>query len=282
MKSDLETFVFLALGLMLAVLTLPPVSRIIIAAGHVRPNYRGEVIPVSVGLAFFLVPFLLFMGAFALRPGAAYLDLVPAFLLATGGMAVLGLVDDVYGSRKASGLRGHLVRLLRGEITTGALKAIGGLAIAFFASLATARGPEILLNTLIIALSANALNLLDLRPGRAGKGFLAAGGVLFAVSWGSPLLVFPAAVGGALLAYLPADLRARAMMGDAGANVLGVVLGLAAVWILPLPAKVGVLIFLVGFHLFTERYSLTEVIAKNRLLDFVDRLGRTRRDSPDP
>lgn len=278
----METLIFFALALVVAAPILPFLNRIIFAMGHVRPNYRGTVIPASVGLLFFIVPFVLFAGVFIVRPAAAYLDLVPAFLAATGGMALLGLLDDVYGSRRARGLRGHLVRLLRGEVTTGALKAIGGLTIALLVSLATAQGPvEIMLNTLIIALAANALNLLDLRPGRAGKGFLLAGGLLFAAGWGNPLLAFPAAVGGALLVYLPTDLRARAMMGDAGANVLGVTLGLTAVWILSLPAKLGVLAFLVGLHLFTERYSLTEVMARNRLLDFVDRLGRKRRDFPD-
>ena len=277
----MESLVFLVMGLAAAALFLPFLHRFISGVGHVRPNYRGEIIPVSVGVVFFIVPAVLFAGALVLRPGAAYLALVPAFLLATGGMAFLGLIDDLYGSRRASGLRGHLVRLLHGEITTGALKAIGGLAVAFLVSLATASGPEILLNMLIIALAANALNLLDLRPGRAGKGFLLAGGLLFMAAWPHPYLVFPAAVGGALLAYLPADLRARAMMGDTGANVLGVSLGVAAAWVLSPPAKIGLLVFLIGFHLFTERYSLTAIIDQNRLLRYIDRLGRPRRDFPD-
>lgn len=277
----MEILIFLALGSALAVPALPLLNRIIAAAGHVRPNYRGEVIPASVGVLFFIVPSMLFTVAAVIRPDAAYVGLFPVFLLAVGGMAFLGLVDDVYGSREASGLRGHLTRLLKGHVTTGALKAIGGLVIAFLVSLATSRGPEIVVDTLIIALSANALNLLDLRPGRAGKGFLVAGGLLLGAGWSNPLLVFPAAVGGALLVYLPADLRGRAMLGDAGANVLGVVLGLTVVWTLALPAKSAVLVFLVAFHLLTERYSLTEVIARNRLLDFVDRLGRRRRDFPD-
>lgn len=279
---SLESLILFVLGLVAAALILPYLRRFIIALGHVRPNYRGEIIPSSMGVVFALVPAVLFAGTFAVRPGAAYLDLVPAFLLATGGMAFWGLIDDVYGSRQATGLRGHLVRLLRGEVTTGALKAVGGLTIAFLVSLATAHGPEILLNTFIIALAANALNLLDLRPGRAGKGFLLAGGLLAAAAWPHPFLVFPAAVGGALVAYLPSDLRGRAMMGDAGSNALGVSLGLTAAWVLSLPAKIGLLVFLVGFHLFTERYSLTEVIANNRLLRFIDRLGRTRREFPDP
>jgi UDP-GlcNAc:undecaprenyl-phosphate GlcNAc-1-phosphate transferase len=35
-------------------------------------------------------------------------------------------------------------------------------------------------------------------------------------------------------------------------------------------------ILLLLLHLFTEKYSLTAVIAGNRLLSFIDRLGRGR------
>ncbi len=276
----MEVLIFFTLGLAAAAFFLPLLIRIIAAAGHVGYNYRGDRIPVSVGVLFFIVPSVLLLGALNVHPDGAYLGLVPAFVMVTGGMSFLGLIDDLYGSRRATGLRGHLRRLLHGEFTTGALKAIGGLVIAFVVSWATTptRGSEVLLNTLVIALAANALNLLDLRPGRAGKGFLLGSGLLFAAAWGSPLLVFPAVVTGSLTAYLPTDLRARGMMGDAGANVLGVTLGLTAAWVLAWPAKLGVLAFLISLHLFTERYSLTEVIVRNRVLDFVDRLGRKRED----
>jgi len=278
----LEVLVFFALGLAAAALFIPLLVRIIVAAGHVGYNYRGDRIPVSVGAAFFIVPSALLLGALNVHPGGAYQALVPAFVMVTGGMAFLGLVDDLYGTRRTTGLRGHLRLLLRGDCTTGALKAIGGLAIAFLVSWVTTPGggAEILLNALVIALAANALNLLDLRPGRAGKGFFLGGGLLVAAAWGSPFLVFPAVVAGTLAAYLPTDLKARGMMGDAGANVLGAALGLTAAWVLAWPAKLAVLGFLIGLHLLTERYSLTQLIARNRVLDFVDRLGRKREDFP--
>mgnify|MGYP000692914973 CR=1 FL=1 len=259
----------------LTAVMLPLLCKLVVAAGFVRPNYRGKSIPQGVGVTFFLVPVLLGPLVLVALPSPAARLQFAAFLATAGAMSFLGLLDDVFGSRQASGLKGHFTALLRGQLTTGALKALGGLAVAFFASLATAPAKEVLLNTLIIALAANAINLLDLRPGRAGKGYLLGAVPLLAAGWSQPAFILPLSiVTGVMLAYLPGDLRARVMMGDAGANVLGATLGLTAVWVLGLGAKAAVLAFLVLFHLFTERYSLTEVMRRNRLLHFLDQLGR--------
>ena len=69
---------------------------------------------------------------------------------------------------------------------------------------------------LLVGLAANALNQLDTRPGRALKAYLAAA------------LPLDAPVGVAVL-LLPYDLREMAMLGDAGSNALGALLGLNSV-----------------------------------------------------
>jgi len=222
-------FIFGVLAYGLAALLLPPLCKLITRAGFVRPNYRGNAVPQGVGVIFFIVPLCLSLGAFALFPSLLPGPQLTAFLVLIGAMGFLGLLDDVFGSRRVSGLKGHFTALLRGQLTTGALKALGGLAAAFFVSLLTAPANEVLLNTLVIALAANAVNLLDLRPGRAGKLYLLGALPLFAAGWSQPALIFPLAmVTGTVLAYLPRDLRARVMMGDAGANVLGAKIGRAS------------------------------------------------------
>ncbi|MGQ5711097.1 UDP-N-acetylmuramyl pentapeptide phosphotransferase [Desulforudis sp. DRI-14] len=272
---------FFVLGLVLGYVLLPFLKDLAERARFKRLNYRGDPIPMGMGLLFFIVPALSFAITYLLVDARKFQIFVVVFLLVSATMCLLGLIDDVFGSRAASGIKGHFRCLFKGELTTGALKALGGLVIAFLAAVSTAPLREVFLNTLIIALAANTLNLLDLRPGRAGKGFLLGAGLLAAAAWGNNLLIFLAVVTGTLLVYLPADLRAQAMMGDAGSNVLGATLGLTAVWVLDVPTRVVVLLALVVFHLFTEHYSLTEVIAKNRVLHFIDRIGRRREEFDD-
>jgi UDP-N-acetylmuramyl pentapeptide phosphotransferase/UDP-N-acetylglucosamine-1-phosphate transferase len=69
------------------------------------------------------------------------------------------------------------------------------------------------------------LNLLDLRPGRAIKGFLIFLFLIAILGLGDIDWLLLAPLLGAVLYYLLIDLRAGAMMGDAGSNVLGLTLG---------------------------------------------------------
>ena len=103
-------------------------------------------------------------------------------------------------------------------------------------------------NAALIAGGANLLNLFDLRPGRAIKvmllsaALIGASGVGASGSGGGHSARAAAAVAapvGAALALFPADLRERAMLGDAGANALGAMLGVAAATALPRPAGSG-------------------------------------------
>ena len=80
----------------------------------------------------------------------------------------------------------------------------------------------------LVAASANLVNLLDLRPGRALKvvTLVGAAGALASRAQGRRRFVAPTV---AALAFLPGDVGERTMLGDAGANGLGALLGVAAV-----------------------------------------------------
>ncbi|MBO8127704.1 MAG: hypothetical protein H0Z39_00675 [Peptococcaceae bacterium] len=264
----------MALSFFLAYLLLPLLKDMIVKAGFVRPNYNGKEVPLGVGLLFLFVPLFVFVLTLLFIEDETLRLLTVVYLFVTAIMALLGLIDDVFGSRETTGFKGHFKHLWHGRLTTGALKAIGGLVVAVFASLATAPWDEVVLNSLLIALAANTLNLLDLRPGRAGKGFLVGAALLCGAGWGHPVLILLATVTGTLLAYLPSDLKAEAMMGDTGSNVLGVSLGLVAVWILSVPTKIALVVALVAIHFLAEKYSFTRIIEGNRVLHFFDRLGR--------
>ena len=113
---------------------------------------------------------------------------------------------------------------------------------------------------LLVGLSANALNQLDTRPGRALKAYIA-----FAI----PLRALGAAV---LIA--PYDLREMCMLGDAGSNALGALLGWSSVNRLTGRGRWIAIGALAGLTALGERTSLGRVIEQTPVLRGVDDWGR--------
>ena len=239
-----------------------------------RPNFRGERIPAAFGLAFVL--YGTFVYAYEWKTQGIHVGSAAAYVLVTLGFGALGLLDDIGGDRTTSGFRGHFRALLRGRLTTGAAKAIGGGIVSLVAGflLAYPLRLEMLLATLLIALSANTLNLLDLRPGRCLFGFFVGAGVLVLTlaahhALGVGFLLYVAIAAAAIL--YPLDAGGRVMLGDTGANALGAVLGVAgALYFSPLWQGV-IIAILIALHVLCEHYSLSEIISNNALLRRLDR-----------
>ncbi len=246
-----------------------------------RTNHRGEPVTLLEG------PALAIGGiAGAVAAGGCTRDQI-ALAVAGAGAAAFGGYDDHAGNGVRKGFRGHLGALRAGELTTGAVKIAGigatGLAAALIAgppaaarrddggvsvSLAIA---DTLTDAGLVAGGANLLNLFDLRPGRAIKVALLGGGLLAQTRRGRASAAAPLAAAAALL---PEDLGERSMLGDAGANALGAMLGRAAASTLSRPARVGVLAVVVGLTAASERVSFTKVIERTGPLRRLDMLGR--------
>ncbi|UCH33608.1 MAG: glycosyltransferase [Armatimonadota bacterium] len=247
-------------------------------AGVSRPNYLGHRIAAAGGVGFPMGPIAAsgIAAAGGLHQGGIFV------LTAIGAavMAITGLADDVYGSREVSGLRGHIGSLARGRITTGIIKAVAGVTVGLVAGwfLAAGNVPVALLNAAVIALSTNFVNLLDVRPGRAIKGFLLLAAIAVATDRYALWAVGP--IGAVALAFAPLDFGGRAMMGDAGANALGVAAGIALAAVMPLWGKLVLAAALVGIHLYSERRSLGEAVERSRALRWLDRLGRPEQYAP--
>lgn len=233
-----------------------------------RMNHRGEQVTLLEGPALAAATGV----AAAVVPGLPR-RLRVAGVLAALGAGALGGYDDLAGSGTARGLKGHLGALARGEVTTGAVKILGIGATGLAAGMLVQRRPlEKLLAGIVVAGSANVMNLFDLRPGRAIKVGLLAG--LPTALRGGPPGVLAAGPLGASAALLPADLQERAMLGDAGSNALGAVLGVAAA---ARSGRTGLLVraaALVGLTLASEKVSFTKVIAATPPLNALDMLGR--------
>jgi hypothetical protein len=169
---------------------------------------------------------------------------------AVAAVAALGLADDIWSGPE----RGFRAHLCRGR-STGVLKLVG---IPVVGLLATRR----LSGALLVGLAANTLNQLDTRPGRALKAYLAGA------------LALDAPVGIAVL-LLPYDLREMAMLGDAGSNALGALLGLKSVERFTGRGRWVAIGALAGLTILGERTSLGAWIERTPGLAWLDRLGRT-------
>lgn len=244
-----------------------------------RPNFRQVRIPAVAGLAFVLSAEWVYAYewlAERIRPVPLDITTPAAFFLVTLGFGTLGLLDDLRGDRSVGGFRGHFAALRQGRVTTGAVKALGGGLFSLVAGYLIC-APSIwqtLLAGALIALSANALNLLDLRPGRCLFGFfLGAAAIIGTLLWhhvGEFGFYFYVAVGVALILY-PLDASGRVMLGDTGSNAFGAVLGLAgSLYFSPLWQAVVVVLLLL-LHWWSERHSLSKAIEASPILRGLDR-----------
>ena len=192
------------------------------------------------------------------------------------GAAAFGGLDDLVGDSSSKGLRGHLAAAGRGELTTGLVKIVGlgatGLCGARMIDRAGQRQGVLgtLVGGAVIAGSANIVNLLDLRPGRAGKATLLAAGLVLTRARGWPA----AGVAGATAAMLPADLGERVMLGDTGANALGAALGTAIAAAADRPTRTVVFAAVVALTELSERMSFSAGIEAIPALRWLDSLGR--------
>jgi UDP-N-acetylmuramyl pentapeptide phosphotransferase/UDP-N-acetylglucosamine-1-phosphate transferase len=289
------------------------VLRTLGEGGHTRLNYRERPLPFPFGVLIViaaliaLIPLALLTrlaGAEIFHP-----ELLPIALYALG-VATLGLIDDTLGEDRAGppgdssgsgarralgvseppgargqlsrpprpaprGWRGHGRTVLRGELSTGALKAAGSLGLALFAmGLEDFSKARWILAVGVLVLATNAFNLLDLRPGRAIKAFVLLGAGLTLGSldarplWSLGLFAAPALVAGLY------DLRERAMLGDTGANLLG---GLAGLWLVLTLSQTGQLIalaLLIAITLYGELRSISALVERTPGLRALDSWGR--------
>ncbi|GGL20260.1 hypothetical protein [Mangrovihabitans endophyticus] len=244
-----------------------------------RTNFRGRTVTLAGGPA-------LAAGATAGAVlGSRTPSVAAAALVAGAGAGLTGFYDDVVGARPqqrtAKGFRGHLGALRAGRVTSGLVKIAGvgaaGLAASALLSPGAARRAsraaalaDVLLGAGVIAGAANLVNLLDLRPGRALKAAAVVGAPL-AVGRGGGTSAGALGVGAELL---PADLGEDIMLGDAGANALGALLGVAFVARTGPAGRAVALSVLAALTAASEKVSFTRVIQDTPWLRALDELGR--------
>lgn len=272
----------LVASLVAAAAITPTTVRALAAQGMVRENYRAVQVAFPAGIAL-VIPALVALAVAAPLYQFADQDILqPGFglvLIYVLGVAFLGLVDDLVGSETGQprGWRGHFGALASGRLSTGVVKAVGALGLASLVASDPSVGTgTYLLSVAVLVLSTNVFNLIDLRPGRAGKAFILLGAGLALGSgrlepfWTVALFVGP------ILVLLPLDLREVGMLGDTGSNVIGAVAG---IWLtLTLTTTTGLAIaagILALITLYGEFRSISGFVERTPGLRQLDLLGRS-------
>jgi UDP-GlcNAc:undecaprenyl-phosphate GlcNAc-1-phosphate transferase len=269
-----------------AAIMAPALLRLLAGGGHTKVNYRNRPLPCPFGLLTLaaallaLIPLLLI--ARLTSTEVLHPETLPIAVYAIGVLA-LGLIDDTLArdsteepDRPAQrGWRGHGAAALRGELSTGVLKAFGSLGLALFAmSYLGLSNERWLLATGVLVLATNVFNLLDLRPGRSSKAFVLLGAGLTIGSrelrplWALGLFAAPALLAGVY------DLRERAMLGDTGANLLGALAGLWLVLTLSGTGQLVALGLLAVVTVYGELRSISTLIERTPVLRELDSWGR--------
>lgn len=272
----------LVASLVAAAAITPTTVRGLAARGLTRENYRGERVAFPSGLT---IPIAAAIAMVAIGPLYEYVstdtlpDDIGIALVFVFGVAVLGLIDDLAGSAEGQprGWRGHFGALRRGELSTGVFKAVGVLGLSLLvAALLVAKKDQYLLAAAVLVLATNVFNLLDLRPGRAGKALVILGAGLWIGSGRVEPLQTVGIFLGPILVLLPLDLREVGMLGDTGSNVIGAVAG---VWlVLTLTTALGLAIaagVLALITLYGEFRSISAFIERTPGFRQLDLLGRS-------
>jgi hypothetical protein len=256
-------------------------------------NFRGVLVYNGLGIVWFVWLISFWIGAHLLL--TLHIEqplwiryLVPLFPVLAGSCA-FGLFDDWAGSNKIRGFSGHLRALVHGQLTTGGLKFLGIGFLSLFLAISlyyegAASIPRVLFATGTVALSANLMNLFDLRPGRAQKiyflglvlalVFIVTFGVIWVRGWDLAALALAGL--GPLVAVWRFDLGEKGMIGDAGANSMGVFLGFLYATALPTWALGILTAGLAAVNLLSERVSFSKIIEANAVLSALDEWGRKK------
>lgn len=267
---------YLLLGVGAAIVSYIFLRPVLNSSISLKENYSGSKIPSLGGLVALCALFLSQGLASLISNNGARTTFAQSALIVAIGYAFIGLLDDLVGDKDRQGFKGHISALVKGQLTTGALKLFGGPAIAFFAFAPGihSRGfIPVIVDALCVALTANLFNLLDLAPGRTTKYMLVLGIVIFSLN---PDRNFLACLLGVLTVCMVLDVREKFMLGDTGANLFGALLGFYLVAVVSDTTALILLAILFVKNLSSEFVSFSKLISVIPPLRWFDYLGQTK------
>ena len=137
-------------GLLGTYVVIPLFKNLLIDSNVLRPNYKKDMIPVSMGIVF--LPMMIINGiilGYLYTNDVKNLLYIFMFIFGIISMFFAGILDDIIGNRDVSGLKGHFKSLFKGKLTTGGFKALFGGFIGILISIAISKNIyDIIINTI--------------------------------------------------------------------------------------------------------------------------------------
>lgn len=238
-------------------------------------NYHGFEVIFGMGIVF--VPIIITSLALTLMLYNKLSLMYTPYLFAVSAIGFTGLLDDLIGNKQVKGLKNHIKSFIKGDLTTGFIKAFIGMISSIIISFGISKNIyDFLLNIFNIALFTNALNLMDLRPGRCIKVFLFLGFIILFINLSEILTLLPLVIMlTASIIYMNYDLKEVCILGDTGSNILGITLGYFSSLVFNSSSKIILFLALFTINALAEKFSITKLISNNRVLNYLDNLGRS-------
>jgi len=251
-------------------------------SGLARENYRGRRVAFPAGTVLVACS-LIALAPLAVLDDRADVDLLDPDLRRWAvyvlGVVLLGLIDDALGrgaeAATPRGWRGHAQALASGRFSTGAIKAIGALALAAYATSGLGqRDFAYVADLALLLLTTNLFNLLDLRPGRVEKVyFVLLAALCIGALTAAPIELLGIFIGPVLIGAVY-TLRERAMLGDTGSNLVGALAGISLLVTLGQTGIYVALGIVVALNIYGEFRSISRTIDGVPLLRSLDSIGR--------
>lgn len=264
----------IVIALSLTMYIKPRLIEMLSYKGMIMRNYANKEVVNGMGLVF-LIPCII--SIFPLWQIAGQENVV-IYLTLLLSMTLVGYLDDSLGETSRKGFKGHLAGIMKGHLSTGIIKIIFALIMGVIISMAYFSAlRDIAFNTILFCLCVNIINLLDLRPGRAIKGF---GLFILFVSISSGLqsiwILLP--IFGSLAMYIRDELDENCMLGDTGSNLLGGIFGLYTLKVGFSGTKYALLFILLLLHIISEFKSFSEIIESIPILRHMDSFGQLKKE----
>ncbi|MEZ0536092.1 hypothetical protein ACAG39_02445 [Caldicellulosiruptoraceae bacterium PP1] len=278
----MNSFIFLfilIINFLLEIILIKVFVELQKAKNITKRNYRDIELPSSVGASIILISIFNISFTYIIYQFKyiQYFEFEKFILFYSVSIFVsfIGFIDDIFGDIKNKGFKGHIKSFLKEKkISTGFIKMvfipISVIPIVFYKNNNLYKAIILLL---FISLLINLMNLFDLRPGRCLKIFILFYVITIPFSSINITTILPIILA---IILIKGDLQEKYMLGDSGSNLFGFYLSYNIIHNCSFNFILIVILLIIVFllNILSEKISFSKIISSNKVLNFIDMIGR--------